>query len=74
MQQEKFGTTTRINHKQRYNARGQLWDMRATTVPFATDPANGDRGAIVNYYCNPDTSGQGGSGADNNGNLLRQEN
>ena len=72
LQQEKFGTTTPIYHKQRFNSRGQLWDMRASTVSFATDPANGDRGAIVNYYSNTFT--QGGSGSDNNGNLLRQEN
>lgn len=72
LQQEKFGTQTSIYHKQRYNSRGQLWDMRASTVPFATDPANGDRGAIVNYYSNNFV--QGGSGSDNNGNLLRQEN
>ncbi|HKO35499.1 MAG TPA: hypothetical protein VJV21_03410, partial [Pyrinomonadaceae bacterium] len=72
VQQEKFGTTTPIYHKQRFNSRGQLWDMRASTVSFATDPANGDRGAIVNHYSNTFT--QGGSGSDNNGNLLRQEN
>ena len=46
--------------------------MRLSTVPFGTDPANGDRGAIVNYYSNGFT--QGGSGTDNNGNVLRQEN
>jgi RHS repeat-associated protein len=72
LQEEKFGTATPIYHKQRYNARGQLWDMRASTVSFATDPANGDRGAIINYYSNTFT--QGGSGTDNNGNVLRQEN
>ena len=72
LQQERFGTAIAIYHKQRFNSRGQLWDMRASTVPFATDPANGDRGAIVNHYSNNFT--QGGSGTDNNGNLLRQEN
>lgn len=71
LQQEKFGTDTPLYHKQRSNQRGQLWDMRLSTVPFATDPANGDRGAIVNYYSNNFVAG--GSGADNNGNLLRQE-
>ncbi|HEX5702842.1 MAG TPA: RHS repeat-associated core domain-containing protein [Pyrinomonadaceae bacterium] len=72
LQEEKLGTTTPIYHKQRYNVRGQLWDLRASTVSFATDPANGDRGAIVNYYSSNFV--QGGSGTDNNGNLLRQEN
>jgi RHS repeat-associated protein len=71
MQEEKFGTVTPIYHKQRFNDRGQLWDIRASTVSFATDPTSGDRGAIVNYYSNSFI--QGGSGADNNGNLLRQE-
>ena len=72
MQEEMFGMTTPLYHKERYNIRGQLWDMRLSTVPYATDPTNGDRGAIVNYYSNSYT--QGGSGTDNNGNVLRQEN
>ncbi|HSS18686.1 MAG TPA: hypothetical protein VLL54_01180, partial [Pyrinomonadaceae bacterium] len=81
IEQEKFGTDTALYHKQRYNARGQLWDMRLSTKCFATTPivdpncsiaaADGDRGAIVNYYSNNFV--QGGSGTDNNGNLLRQE-
>jgi len=72
MQEEQFGTATPLYHKQRYNVRGQLWDMRLSTVAFSTDPANGDRGAIVNYYSNNFV--QGGSNSTNNGNLLRQEN
>ncbi len=72
LQQEKFGTTTPIYHKQRYNVRGQLWDIRVSTASFSADPANGDRGAIVNYYNSNFV--QGGSSTDNNGNLLRQEN
>ena len=72
-QQEKFGTDTPLYHKQRYNERGQLWDVRLSTVSFSTDPANGDRGAIVNYYSNNNNFAQGGTGTDNNGNLLRQE-
>jgi YD repeat-containing protein len=70
-QEEKFGTDTPLYHKQRYNVRRQLWDMRLSTVPFANDPTDGNRGAIVNYYSN--NFAQGDSGADNNGNLLRQE-
>ncbi len=70
VQQEKFGTDTPLYHKQRFTERGQLWDMRLSTVPFATDPANGDRGSLVNYYSNNFVPG--GTGADNNGNLLRQ--
>jgi len=71
IQQEKFGTDTPLYHKQRFNERGQLWDMRLSTVPYNTDPVNGDRGAVVNYYSN--SYEQGGTGSDNNGNLLRQE-
>ena len=71
IEEEKFGTETPLYHKQRFNQRGQLWDMRLSTVPFITEPENGDRGAIVNYYSNPFV--MGGSSADNNGNLLRQE-
>lgn len=71
LQQEQFGTQTPLYHKQRFNSRGQLWDMRLSTVSFDSDPANSDRGSIVNYFSSSYT--QGGSGTDNNGNLLRQE-
>lgn len=71
LQQEQFGTDTPLFHKQRFNSRGQLWDVRLSTISFTTDPANGDRGSIVNYFSTGYT--QGGSGTDNNGNLLRQE-
>lgn len=72
MQQEKFGTSTPLYHKQRFNVRGQMWDLRLSTVSYTTDPANGDRGAIVNYFSTSYT--QGGSGTDNNGHVVRQEN
>ncbi|HEV7746336.1 MAG TPA: hypothetical protein VGO56_15175, partial [Pyrinomonadaceae bacterium] len=73
LQQEKFGTDTALYHKQRYNSRGQLWDMRLSTKSLSdpNDPNNGDRGSLVNYYSNDFVPG--GSGGDNNGNLLRQE-
>jgi RHS repeat-associated protein len=71
IQQEKFGTLTPLYHKQQFNARGQLWDMRLSTLSFNAAPGDGDRGAIVNYYSNNFV--QGGTGADNNGSLLRQE-
>ena len=45
--------------------------MRLSTVSFAANPGNGDRGSIVNYYSS--TYGVGTSGSDNNGNLTRQE-
>ncbi len=71
LQQEKFGTDIPLYHKQRYNQRGQLWDIRLSTIPFATNPADGDRGAIVNYYSSNFIQGE--TGTDNNGNLLRQD-
>jgi RHS repeat-associated protein len=71
LQQEQFGTQIPLYHKQRFNSRGQLWEMRLSTVSFDSDPANGDRGSIVNYFSG--SYMQGGSGTDNNGNLLRQE-
>lgn len=71
IQQERFGTLTPLYHKQKYNERGQLWDMRLSTVPFDTDATNGDRGAIANFYS--DNFIVGASGDDNNGNLRRQE-
>ena len=60
MGRERFGTTTPLYHKQQYNSRGQLWDMRLSTVTTAGD---GDRGAIINDY---------GTTA-NNGNVLSQD-
>jgi len=71
LQQEKFGTQTPLYHKQRFNSRGQLWDIRLGSVSFDSDRTNGDRGSLVNYFSGSYT--QGGSGTDNNGNLLRQE-
>jgi hypothetical protein len=37
MNQERFGTETPVYHKLHYNARGQLYDVRLSTVPWATD-------------------------------------
>ncbi|HEY6807101.1 MAG TPA: DUF4214 domain-containing protein [Pyrinomonadaceae bacterium] len=71
LQQEQFGTQIPLYHKQRFNLRGQLWGVLLSTASFSTDPANGDRGSILNYYSN--NFSPGGSGPDNNGNLLRQE-
>ncbi|MEQ1607088.1 MAG: RHS repeat-associated core domain-containing protein [Pyrinomonadaceae bacterium] len=67
-QNERFGTTTPLYHKQQFNSRGQVWDIRLGTSPSLSD---GNRGAIVNYYSS-NYAPNGGSGPDNNGNLLRQ--
>jgi RHS repeat-associated protein len=66
---EQFGTDIHIYNKRHYNIRGQLYDMRASTV---NDDSNWNRGAIINYY-NFQNYGFGTSGTDNNGNLLIQQ-
>jgi len=65
LRQEQYGTQTPLYHKLHYNARGQLSDIRLSSV---NDEWNWNRGAVVNFY-----SGnlvQNGSGADNNGNVV----
>ena len=67
---ERFGTDTNIYHKQDFNIRGQLYNVRASTI-------NGDwdRGKISLYYTNPPNGiwNAGDSGPDNNGNVLRTQ-
>jgi RHS repeat-associated protein len=74
LQQEQFGTQTAVYHKLHYNVRGQLNDIRASTVPWQTDQWNWDRGAILNWYDSTSgfTAQNPNSGTDNNGSLLRQ--
>jgi RHS repeat-associated protein len=72
--EEKYGTRTPLYHKQRFNARGQLYDIRLSTVSSQTDQWNWNRGAIATWY--DSTSGfphPATNGTDNNGNLLRSE-
>ena len=76
VRQERFGTGTPLYHKLHYNSRGQLFDIRLSTVAWATDQWNWNRGALVNYY----SSNYAWEGAtsttpspDNNSNLRRQE-
>ncbi len=69
MSKEQFGTNTPIYHKLHYNVRGQLYDVRASTV---NDDSNWNRGAILNYYSLANY-GSGTSGKDNNGNLYVQQ-
>ncbi|HEX7330819.1 MAG TPA: hypothetical protein VF290_04920, partial [Pyrinomonadaceae bacterium] len=65
---EKFGTSTAVYHKLHYNVRGQLFDVRASNV---NDEWGGELGALANYYSS--NLVHGGSGADNNGNLLMSQ-
>lgn len=77
MQEEQYGTTTPLYHKLHYNSRGQLYDIRLSTVPWATDPLNWNRGCLAAYYDSGYHWGGGGgqdSGPDNNGNILRMQN
>ncbi len=69
LSREKFGTTTALYHKERRNIRGQLYDMRLSTV---NDADNWNRGAVINHYTQVNY-GFGNSGTDNNGNLLFQQ-
>ncbi len=68
MTKEQFGTDSAVYHKRKYNIRGQLYDVRASNV---NDEMGGELGALVNYYS---TLWQhGGSGPDNNGNVLMSQ-
>jgi RHS repeat-associated protein len=73
MQEEKFGTTpTPLYHKQHFNIRGQLYDMRLSAQSWTQNPLDGNRGALINYYSTQNFT-PGYSGSDNNGNLMRQD-
>lgn len=69
MKEERFSTQTPLYHKLHYNVRGQLYDVRLSTVPWAADQWNWNRGALVNYYSNQGGWVPGGSGADNSDNV-----
>ncbi len=69
LSRERFGTTTLLYHKERRNVRGQLYDMRLSTV---NDADNWNRGAVINFY-SLSNYGFGLSGTDNNGNLYVQQ-
>ena len=74
LREEQFGTQIPLYHKQHYNRRGQLFDIRLSTVPWATNQWNWNRGAIVNYYsANYAWEGDTPAGPDNNGNVLLQQ-
>ena len=66
---EQYGTTTALYSKSLYNIRGQMFDRRVSSVD---DQWDWNRGRLIWYY----SSNQvwGGSGIDNNGNLVKAEN
>jgi hypothetical protein len=57
-----------VDHNLHYNMRGQLYDVRVSTTNGEWD---GDLGAVVNYYSTQWF--HGGSGHDNNGNVLMSQ-
>jgi len=71
MQQEQFGTQTALYHKHHYNVRGQLYDIRLSSVAWANDQWDWNRGGVVNYYAQ--NYQWQASDAYNNGNVLRSE-
>ncbi|MFL6207266.1 MAG: RHS repeat-associated core domain-containing protein [Pyrinomonadaceae bacterium] len=75
-QAEQFGTTTPLYHKQHYNVRGQLYDVRLSTLSWQTDQWDWNRGALLNYYSTAEmnattNAARALSGSENNENLKR---
>jgi RHS repeat-associated protein len=68
LSREQFGTNTAVYHNLHYNVRGQLYDVRASNVD---NPWGGELGVLVNYYSTNWL--HGGSGPDNNGNVLMSQ-
>jgi RHS repeat-associated protein len=80
MREERFGTLTPLYHKLHYNVRGQLGDVRLSSVAWSSAGGEWDwnRGAFVGYYSQNDigaatSAGHLVSGPENNGNLKRAE-
>ncbi len=65
---EQFGTNAPLYSKHKYNIRGQVFDIRASSM---NDEWGGELGALVNHYSTVWI--HGGSGADNNGNVLMSQ-
>lgn len=69
VEREQYGTTTPLYHKTFYNIRGQMFDTRVSSVNDAWD---WNRGRLNWYYSS--NHAWGGSGTDNNGNVIYAEN
>ena len=70
MEHEQFGTQTPLYRKLHYNVRGQLYDVRVSTLSLAQNEFDWNRGALVSYFGG---YGWGLSGPANNGNLSAQQ-
>jgi hypothetical protein len=68
MTKEAFGTDTPLFNKLAYNSRGQLAEVRVSTVG---NDDSFNRGKIINDY-SAQCSGAACNGTDNNGNLKKQ--
>jgi RHS repeat-associated protein len=66
---EQYGTQTLLYHNRRYNLRGQLYDVRVGSGADNSSDATWNRGCLQFYYSSNNV--WGGSGTDNNGNLLK---
>ncbi|MBV9210245.1 MAG: RHS repeat protein, partial [Acidobacteria bacterium] len=73
MQEERYGTLTPLYQKLRYNVRGQLYDVRLSTLPRITSETDWNRGCLAFYYSNLNPQ-WGASASDNNGNVMKSEN
>lgn len=70
--EERYGMQTALYHKLRYNVRGQLYDVRLSTVSRAIDSTDWDRGCLAFYY-SANNPTWGSSGTDNNGDVRQAE-
>jgi RHS repeat-associated protein len=70
MQQEQFGMQTPIYHKLHYNVRGQLYDVRASTLSLTQNEFDWNRGCLAFYYGG---AAWGQSSTTNNGNITAQQ-
>jgi RHS repeat-associated protein len=66
---EQYGTQTPVYHNRHYNLRGQLYDVRVGSGTDASSEWTWNRGCLQFYYSS--NNSWGGSGTDNNGNLLK---
>src|SRR5205807_3791221 len=71
MTQEQFGTTTTpLYHKLHYNVRGQLYDVRASTLSLGQNEFDWNRGCLAFYYGG---AAWGQSSTTNNGDVTMQQ-
>jgi RHS repeat-associated protein len=76
VREERFGTDTPLYHKLHYNVRGQLNDIRLSTVASAAGEWDWNRGALLLSYSQSEinaatNAARSASGPENNGNLKR---